>query len=144
MIIKKTVIPETEDERAELYLHEKSPLGAAIENLAADHACELIGYAGEEAVRLRPSEVVCFTSEGGRVYARTAKRVYLLRLRLYRIEEMLSSDFIRINQSCIANVRHIERFDVSFSGTLQVFFRGGYRDFVSRRNLRSVKERFGL
>ncbi|MBQ8174460.1 MAG: LytTR family transcriptional regulator [Clostridia bacterium] len=144
MILEKNTVKDTADERVALYLCEGNPLGEAIEHLIADQACELIGYTGEEAVRLRAEEIVCFTSSGSRVYAWDERRCYTIRLRLYRIEELLSANFIRINQSCLANMRKIERFNVSFSGTMQVHFRGGYRDYVSRRNLRSVKERFGL
>ena len=56
----------------------------------------------------------------------------------------LGTDFIKINQSCIANIRQIQRFDTSFSGTLRVIFKNGYTDYVSRRQLKAVKERLGL
>ena len=144
MRIEKHTVKSAAEERVVLHLREGNRIGEAIERLLADEACELIGYTGEEAVRLRAEDIVCFTSEGGRVYARDRERIYTVRLRLYRIESLLSEDFIRINQSCIANVRQIERFAVSFSGALQVRFWGGYRDYVSRRNLKAVKERFGL
>ena len=144
MIIEKKTVKSEAEERISLHLREGDPLFETIERLVADRSCELIGYAGEEAVRLRAEEIVCFTCEGGRVYARSETGCYTMRRRLYQIEELLSHDFIRINQSCIANVRHIERFGVSFSGTMQVQFRGGYRDYVSRRNLKNVKKRFGL
>ena len=82
--------------------------------------------------------------EDGKVYALTESEKYRLKQRLYLLEEMLDVSFVKINKSCIANIRKIKKFDASFSGTLTVVFKNGYRDYVSRRNLKSVKERLGV
>ena len=52
--------------------------------------------------------------------------------------------FVRINQSCLGNVRRIARFDASIGGSLMVTFENGHRDYVSRRQLKTVKERMGM
>ena len=67
-----------------------------------------------------------------------------IKTRLYVIEEKLPENFIKINQSCIANINQIERFDASISGTLKIRFKNGYTDYVSRRQLKNVKERIGI
>jgi DNA-binding LytR/AlgR family response regulator len=68
----------------------------------------------------------------------------LVKLRLYQLEERLDKCFIKINQSCIANVRQISKVEATFSGALSVVFKNGYRDYISRRNLKKVKERLGV
>ena len=86
----------------------------------------------------------CFSVEDNRVYAVTEKEKLQLKIRLYQVEEMADKGFVKINQSCVANIRHIKRFDASVSGTLRVVFKNGYTDYVSRRQLKTVKERLGL
>lgn len=143
--MKFTVIITNErDEEVVIYAREKTKLIEDIENLIRDNAFELIGYSGYEAVNLRTDEVVCFLVEEGKVYAITDKNRFRLKSRLYQLEETLPENFVKINQSCIANIKKIERFDTSVSGTLLIKFKNGYKDYVSRRQMKAVKERFGL
>lgn len=116
-------------------------LEAYIESLDA----ELVGYGGDgRIIPLRPAEVHCFLAEEGRVYALTDTERLTVRLPLYAIEEMLDRSFVRINQSCIGNVRKIDRFTASIGGALMVTFQNSHRDYVSRRQLKIVKERIGF
>ena len=69
---------------------------------------------------------------------------YQLKERLYTLEEKLPQVFVKINQSCIANIEKIGRFDASISGTLKLTFKNGWTDYVSRRQLKSIKERLGI
>ena len=143
--MKFTVIITNErDEEVVIYAREKTKLIEDIENLIRDNAFELIGYSGYEAVNLRTDEVVCFLVEEGKVYAITDKDRFRLKSRLYQLEETLPENFVKINQSCIANIKKIERFNTSVSGTLLIKFKNGYKDYVSRRQMKAVKERFGL
>ena len=137
-------IDKEHEEEVLIYVHEKTPLVDKIEKLISDDTFELIGYKDREAVRLCINDVNCFVAEDNKVFAMTESEKFSLRFRLYQIEDNLSDNFIRINQSCIANINMIDRFDASISGTLVVRFKNGYRDFVSRRQVKNVKERFGL
>lgn len=137
-------IDPSREEEIVIFAHRPSSLTEAVEQLVADHTLPLVGRRDREAVPLEPSAVCCFVAEGDRVYAVTATEKLQLRQRLYQLEERLSGGFLRINQSCLANPRQIDRFEASLGGTLTVIFKGGYRDYVSRRHLKSVKERFGL
>ena len=60
------------------------------------------------------------------------------------LEEKLPLDFVKINQSCLANIKKIERFSASVGGSLKVIFKNGHTDYVSRRQLRTVKEKLGI
>ena len=90
------------------------------------------------------NKICRFTVEDNRVFAETVGGKYRLRHRLREIEEKMPADFIKINQSCLANINMIERFDASVSGSLLVKLKNGSTDYVSRRQLKTVKERFGL
>ncbi|MBQ8287780.1 MAG: LytTR family transcriptional regulator [Clostridia bacterium] len=137
----KLIIDREHPEEVQVYAHRESSLTRAIERLCEEDAVRLIGYRDREAVRLHLPDVCCFIVEDNKIWALTEREKLLLKCRLYTLEETLPDSFIKLNQSCIANLRRIERFDASFSGTLTVRFPNGYTDYVSRRNLKNVKER---
>ena len=140
----KLIIDKNRDEEILIYAHEKTALVETIEQLVLQDNFELIGYADREAVRLNLAEICSFTVEDNRVFATTLKERYKLKYRLWQLEEKLPESFVKINQSCIANIRMIDRFDTSISGSLLVKFKNGSTDYVSRRQLKTVKERLGL
>ena len=139
-----TIFDPSRDEEVIIYAREHSELIASIQKLCTQDSTELIGYKDKNAVILDLSDIVCFMSDDNKVIAITRGDRFILRSRLYKLEESLPCSFIRINQSCIANIKMIERFDASVSGTLRVHFKGGYVDYVSRRCMKKVKERFGI
>lgn len=138
------VINKDRDEEILIYAREKTPLIYEIEELVNNSSVDLTGYTENEAVKLSLNDVYCFISEDNKVYALTESNRYRLKSRLYQLEEKLNDNFVKINQSCIANIRKIERFKATVGGSLTVIFKNGYIDFVSRRNLKNVKERLGL
>lgn len=135
------MIDKNREEEVIVYAHEHSALTQQIEQLVS---VDWIGYEGQTATRLSLADVVCFVVESNRVYAMTTQKKWLIKQRLYQIEEQLPEHFVRINQSCLANIRQIERFEVSFGAALTVIFRNGCRDYVSRRQLKTVKERLKM
>ena len=140
-----TVIDPRREEEVIIHAKKKTREIDELESYLDRMSAELMGY-GEDGqiVPLRPAEVHCFIVEDGKVYALTDTGKLTVRLPLYAIEEMLSEDFVRINQSCLGNVRRIARFDASIGGSLMVTFENGHRDYVSRRQLKTVKERIGF
>ena len=138
------IITNEHEEEVVIYARERTKLTDDIEALVIGSVTEIIGYGENQAIRLRTDEVTCFMVEDSKVYALTDKEKYQLKQRLYQLEEMLPDNFVKINQSCIANIRQIKKFDTSISGTLVINFKNGYKDYVSRRQMKTVKERFGL
>lgn len=140
----KTILDAACEEQVLIYAKERTPLVEQLEQLLLEESQALYGYKDKAAQPLDMANVCCFTVEDNKVYAQTNDGQLLLKKRLYELEKMLPRCFIRINQSCIANIRKIKRFDASIAGTLCVTFQNGYTDYVSRRNLKKVKERLGL
>ncbi|MBQ5601213.1 MAG: LytTR family transcriptional regulator DNA-binding domain-containing protein [Clostridia bacterium] len=140
----RTVIDKDREEEVVIYVHEKNSLSYEIEELVLGKSLELFGYKDKNIVKLSPSDVFCFTVENNKVYAICEKEKYQIKQRLYLLEEILDKDFVKINQSCIANIRKISKFDTSITGTLMVSFKNGHRDYVSRRQMKKVKERIGF
>jgi DNA-binding LytR/AlgR family response regulator len=140
----RIVIDPNRDEEIVIIAHEKSHLVCEIEELVKNYSVDLIGYTENETVKLDLNDVYCFYTEDNKVFALTENEKYRLKSRLYQLEEVLSENFVKINQSCIANIKKIDRFKATVGGSLTVVFKNGYVDFVSRRNLKNVKERLGL
>lgn len=138
------ILDKTREEEIVIYAHQKNEMIFEIERMAQEKPLQMTGFLNEEIVRLELQDIYCFTVEGGRLYAIGESEKYLIKARLYNIEEILDKSFIKINQSSIANVKKIQKFDASISGTLKVIFKNGHTDYVSRRNIKNVKERLGL
>lgn len=138
----ETVISAQEEERVIIYAHERRPFIEKIEALAAsDGQGELFGYTDSECVRLERSEIECVSVIDGKVVAITQRGRFRLRERLYMLEESLGGGFVKINKSALANIDSIERFSASFGASLLVTFKCGYSDYISRRQIKNVKER---
>ena len=115
-----------------------------IEVLLRDDEQTLFGYSDGDVIRLYPDGVYCFFIEAAKVFALTDEGKLLVKDRLYRLERMYEEDFVKINQSCLVNISKIKRFDASLGGALMVVLKNGHKDYISRRQLKSVKERLGI
>ena len=140
----KIEISPSQSEDIIISAREKTPLLEKIEELIASSGQTLLGYNGDDTVILDAEDINCFFVEASKVYALTDKERWQIKSRLYQLEAAFSGRFIKINQSCLINPNKIERFNTSIAGTLSVILKNGYKDYVSRRQLREVKERIGL
>lgn len=138
------VIDPDGEERVVVHAKRESELTRAIQRLVEEKTTRLVGHRDGEIVPLNPAQIFCVVVEGDRVFALCEREKLQLRQRLYVLEEMLGDGFVKLNQSCLANISKVERFDASVSGTLKVKFKNGHIDYVSRRQLKRVKERFGI
>lgn len=140
----KIIIDSNREEEILVFAHERTKLIDEIECLVGDYKKEIIGYTDTGAYKLSLSQISCFIVENNKVYAIMQNKKLQIKMRLYQLEDMLGDRFVKINQSCIANINEIKKFDTSISGTLKVIFKNGYSDYVSRRNIKAVKERLGV
>lgn len=140
----EVIIDPACEEKIVIFAKENSRQIENIQKLIEENTLELIGWRDREAVVLNPAEIYCVTVQDGKIYAICEKEQLLLKQRLYEIEQLLPETFVKIHQSCLANLRKVERFDASISGTLMLRFRNGHREYVSRRQLKHVKERLGV
>lgn len=132
------------EERVVIYTNKKTALAEEIRSLIERSGGVLFGYRHNEIVKLTPTDIHCICVVGNKVYALCDNERYWLKERLYVLETTLPDGFVKINQSCLGNVAKMERFDTSLSGTLKIRFQNGHVDYVSRRQLKAVKERIGI
>lgn len=137
------ITDENCEEKIVIYQHNENPLTEKIKQLVEETE-EIIGYKEKEILKLNPYDIFCVTVIENKVCAVLKDETYQLKERLYTLEEKLPQVFVKINQSCIANIEKIGRFDASISGTLKLTFKNGWTDYVSRRQLKSIKERLGI
>lgn len=124
-----------------IYSHSKTTLVEEIESLVFEHNTELIGYAKREIKPLSLNEIYSFNVEDNKIYAYLERDKLLLKQRLYMIEKIIDDNFIKINQSSIINITKIKKFDSSIGGTLSVVLKNGYKDYISRRQLKKSKRK---
>lgn len=94
---------------------------------------------------LDPADLIRIFANSGKVFAKTEKGEYALRIRLYEVEERLDlRQFVRISNSEIINLKKVENFDLSFTGTICVKLSDGTVTYVSRRYVSKVKKILGM
>ena len=138
------IIDSALEEKIVIYAKENSVLIEDIKQMVEKSSIGLVGYNEKEMVTLNPLDIYCVTIIDNRVFAICENEKLQLKERLYSLEERLPETFIKINKSTLANIQKIERFDASISGTLKILFKNGYVDYVSRRQLKTIKERLGI
>ena len=143
----KMIIDQTKDEEIVATVHAPSALTEKIQQLVQEYTgTDRVAAWLEDDIQMLPfSKIVCITVLEGKTLAvdRNGKK-YRLKQRLYELEAVLPPSFIRINKSAIANEPQIERFAANFSGAVDAVFRGGYREYVSRRCFAEIKRRYHL
>ena len=143
----RVIVDKTKEEEIVATVHQRTDLIDEIEAiiLRDERTDALAAYQEDEIRLLDLAEIECITAGDGKVYAIAddGKR-YLLKKRLYEIEDSLPPEFIRINKSSIANRKRIRRFTTSISGAVDAEFRSGFKEYVSRRCFADLKRRYGL
>ena len=136
----KIFIDKEHDEEIHIFAHEKNELVDKIERLVKGDG-SIVAKRDRVSYNINLCDIVCFTSDDNKVFAHAGKEMFEVDEKIYELEESLPDNFLKINKSCIANIDKIKSFDATISGTLAVNFKNGYRDFVSRRRMKFVKER---
>ncbi len=139
------IIDKERDEEVVATVHERTALTDEIEALVLKYAGtdRIPAYTEDDMKMLAFSEIECVTILDGKTYAIDSKNQrYRLKQRLYELEALLPSSFIRINKSTLANENRLDRFAVTYSGAVDAVFQCGYREYVSRRCFAQIKRRF--
>ena len=143
-MICKVILNDSEEESVVIYAKEENSLVKEIKQLVENYSSEVTLYNDEEIVKTNLTEVIAFTVIENKVFAITSFGKFNIKSRLYQLSEIAGESFIKINQSCLVNVKKIKRFKVSPFGGMYVVMENGFTDYISRRQLKFVKERLGL
>ena len=136
------IIDKEKDEEVVATVHQHSALIDEIEALISKHTDRIPGYTEDDIKMLSVAEIECVTVLDGKTYAIDSQnRRYRLKQRLYELEAVLPSSFIRINKSTLANEKALDRFTVTIAGSVDAVFKCGYTEYVSRRCFSEIKRR---
>lgn len=116
-----------------------------IKKLSEDFPKIISGSRDEKLEILDQTDLIHIYANSGKVFAVTDKGEYIIRLRLYELEERLKdSQFVRISNSEIINLNKVKSFDLSFTGTICVKLSNDAVTYVSRRYVSKVKKILGV
>ena len=105
----------------------------------------IVGYEKNTRVKIiKKVDVVRIYIEDKKTYAETKEGTYQLKNRLYQLEESMDDNFIKISQSELANIKFIDKLDVSMKGTILINYKNGSSSYVSRRQLKVFKEKLKI
>ena len=138
----KLIIDKEKAEEVVITAHQRTALIEEIEALISKHTDRIPGYTEDDIKMLSVSQIECVTVLDGKTYAIDHKnRRYRLKQRLYELEQQLPSSFIRINKSTLANETRLDRFAVTYAGSVDAVFKCGYTEYVSRLCFAQIKRR---
>ncbi len=141
----KLIIDQKSDEEIIATVHERTTLIEQIEALVMEYsgADKILAFLEDEIINLNINEIECITVISGKTFAVYSDgKQYRLKQRLFELEKLMPSSFIKINKSTIANETKIERFKANFSGAVDAVFKCGHTDYVSRRCFAEIKRRY--
>lgn len=101
----------------------------------------IIGYLSDKKYILDLKEIYSFYSDSGKVYAKTDNNIYIVKYRIYELENLLNlRNYIRISNSEIVNFSKVKSLDFSLIGTIKLNFSNDTYTYVSRRYIKKIKQ----
>lgn len=143
----KLIIDTKKDEEVVVTAHENTALIKQIESLVMQYSStnKIVAYSEDDTLIIPFDEIECIAVENGKTWLiNSAGKRFKIKQRLYELEKILPSNFIKINKSSLANENCIKKFTASFSGAVDVVFMCGYKDYVSRRCFAEIKRRYDI
>ena len=120
-------------------------INSVIKRLSDEQPQIIAGFKGDTVELLELSDIFRVFASSGKVLAETNHGEYVLRLRLYEMEQRLDGNFFtRISNSDIINLKKVTSFDLSFTGTICVTLTNGSVTYVSRRFVAKIKQILGI
>ena len=104
----------------------------------------LVGIADDQVCVLDISDIIRVFVEDRKVFVVTTKGKFIVRKKLYEMNNLLTKDFVKISQSEIANIKFIKNLDLSIRGTIVIVYKNSDISYVSRRLLKDPKTKLGL
>lgn len=120
-------------------------ISALVKRISEEAPQVISGFRNDTLEMLEQSKILRIYASAGKIFATTTSGEYILRLRLYELEERLDrNQFVRISNSEIINLKEVRSFDLSFTGTICVSLSDGTVTYVSRRYVKKIKQVLGI
>lgn len=126
------------------FTDEHMKLKQTISQLVGSHE-QLAFYKGETQYYIALGEILFFETENGQMCAHTANDVFTVKLKLYELEELLPSYFVRVSKSSILNSRKIYSITKNITASSMVEFQNSHKKvYVSRYYYKILKDMLGV
>ena len=142
--IKLEINPDCKETEVTIYA---AKMNAEIEKLykmlqdGEKNLNQIEGFKDNISYYLDLSEILFFETDSKVVMAHTAKNAYQVKYKLYELEEILGSNFMRVAKSTILNLDQIHAITRSISNC-QIQFQNSYKTvYVSRHYYRDLRNR---
>lgn len=113
----------------------------AIDNVLKGNG-EMVLYSSGTEFYVAKSDILFFESEGDKIYAQTAGKRYVTTYKLFELEDLMPSYFVRISKSTIANVKAISSMRREVIGNGEITFKNCERHaYFSRGYFKSLREK---
>ena len=104
----------------------------------------LIGIVEDKASIIDIDEIIRVYIGNRITFVVTLKDTYVVKKKLYEVENMVTRNFIKISQSEIANIKFIKNLDFSNTGTIVIKYKNSDISYVSRRMIKEFKLKLGI
>lgn len=104
----------------------------------------LVGIADNQVSVIDISDIIRVFVEDRKVFVVTTKGKFIVKKKLYEMNNLLTKDFVKISQSEIANIKFIKNLDLSIRGTIVIVYKNSDISYVSRRLLKDFKSKLCL
>ena len=104
----------------------------------------LIGIVENKVSIIDIDEIIRVYIEDRKTFVVTLKDTYVVKKKLYEVENMVTRNFIKISQSEIANIKFIKNLDFSNTGTIVIKYKNSDISYVSRRMIKEFKLKLGI
>jgi DNA-binding LytR/AlgR family response regulator len=133
-----------EEEQIIVKCHNISPELMNMLNAIKVQGSLLIAFIGNEIHRVAPSDVFYIETVDNKTFLYCESNVYEIKQKLYELEELKISDFLRISKSTIVNLSKIKSLIPSMSGRLEAVLSNGERVVISRQYVSELKKNLGM
>lgn len=146
MKVNLFVSRDIEEPYADIHTNELTDnITKAMSILESEDSSELLAVKkGFDIVLLGFDEVFMLRVENKQVNVYTENQEYFIKKPLYLVEEILTSDFVRISKTTIVNLKKINRVAPSLKGMMFIELKNGLKDNISRKYLPEFKRALDL
>lgn len=82
-----------------------------------------------------------FMSADKKIFGYTQDKELTIKYRLYQLEELLPSQFVRISNTEIINIHAVSNLELTHTGIILIHFKNGEQTSSSRRYIKKIKEK---
>ena len=103
---------------------------------------KLTFYKDAQEYYLPLEEILFFETDHEQIYAHTKKDAYLVKYKLYELEDILPHVFVRAAKGTIVNTSRIYAINRNIASSSQISFGGTHKQiYVSRHYYKSLKDK---